>query len=241
MNLNVSSMTKHTFVLEVSDNIDPSLADGEFVKKSHASVNLYLVALNIATLGLFLRQGAGNLSPEYVLLNKETGTISRSVITHNIHDTNLHGRIISESEVFESLCLYGCLARESNNELVSEYLKGLVHLGINYPGAHFEKDAFANFYRAFEHLVTARLRKQKKLKGELSQLTDTLASLGLGTDTIEEFKQLYTVRGEQAMHAQKAPKRISREDAMKMKVFTDIVFRMTYKPEWDEMLSKDMP
>lgn len=143
------------------------------------------------------------------------------------------GRIITESEVLNSLLLYGALAREKNDELVSEYLKGLVHLNLNYPGAHFEKDAFANFYRAFEHLVTGRMLKQRKLKNELRQILGSLSSMGLGSGVQSEFKELYEVRGSQAMHAQLPPNRVDRETSMKMKVFADVVFFHVFKPVWE--------
>jgi hypothetical protein len=159
------------------------------------------------------------------------------MVVHNIHTSNISGRVITESEVVNSLYLYGALTKESNDELVSEYLKGLVHLSLNYPGAHFEKDAFANFYRTFEHLVTARMLKQRKLKNELRQILGVLSSMGLSSELQSEFKDLYAIRGGQAMHAQLPPTRVDRETCMKMKVFTDVVFFHVYKPIWESFIN----
>jgi hypothetical protein len=134
------------------------------------------------------------------------------------------------------LWLYGALANEKTDELVSEYLKGLIHLSLNYPGTHFEKDAFSNFYRTFEHLVTNRLLGKKKLKNELKEMSAVLSTLGLSSELLEEFRKLYVIRGSQAMHSQHIPELTSREDTMKMKVFTDVVIYKVYKPLWEAEL-----
>jgi hypothetical protein len=112
-------------------------------------------------------------------------------------------------------------------------LKGLIHLSLNYPGTHFEKDAFSNFYRTFEHLVTNRLLGKKKLKNELKEMSAVLSTLGLSSELLEEFRKLYVIRGSQAMHSQHIPELTSREDTMKMKVFTDVVIYKVYKPLWE--------
>lgn len=238
MNIGISNIKKDSFTLEFTDVLEPSLSDNSFASKSHSVFNLFIVALNVSTLGLFINQDDKQLSPDYHFY-KDNKLVGGGLIIHDIHSTDLKGRNITQSEIYEALCLYGALAKEKNDELVSEYLKGLIHLSLNYPGAHFEKDAFSNFYRAFEHIVTCKLLKQGKLKNEFKQLSGALSSLGISQDLIEEFKELYKIRGEQAMHAQKSPEKISREDTMKMKVFSDIVVRAAYKPIWEEGMAHE--
>ena len=41
------------------------------------------------------------------------------------------------------------------------------------------------------------------------------------------------------MHAQKSPVKISREETMKMKVFSDMVVRAAYKPIWEEGMKRE--
>lgn len=238
ININVSDLKNDRFNLDISDVLDPSLDDVAFAKKSHAVFNLYIVALNVCTLGLFLNQERKHLSPNYHFVDTEKKSFTSGVVVHDIFDTDLSGSVITPGEIYESLLLYGALAREKNDELVSEYLKGLIHLSLNYPGTHFEKDAFSNFYRTFEHLVTDRVLSKKKLKNEFKQLSGALDSLGLSSEIIEEFRKLYAIRGSQAMHAQRSPERISREDTMKMKVITDIVVRSVYKPIWEKGIAQ---
>lgn len=234
MNIKISTLEKNSFILEISDALDPSADDETFANTAHAALNLYLVALNVCTLGLFLNHDGRHLSPEYRFLDTKNNRSERGIIVHNIYRADLAGRVISPDEIKESLCLFGALAREKNEELVSEYLRGLIHLGLNYPGAHFEKDAFSNFYRTFEHLVTSRILRQTKLTNELKQLSGALTSLGFSSVIADEFKELYSIRGAQAMHAQRSPEKITRENTMKMKVFTDVVIRKVYQPIWEQ-------
>lgn len=238
INIKISALEKNSFVLEISDVLAPLVNDETFANTAHAAFNLYLVALNVCTLGLFLNHGGRYLSPEYRFSDTKNNRSERGIIVHNIYGADLTGRVVLSEEIRESLCLYGALAREKNEELVSEYLKGLIHLSLNYPGAHFEKDAFSNFYRTFEHLVTSRILKQNKLQNELKQLSGALTSLGFSSEITDEFKKLYSIRGEQAMHAQRSPAKITREDTMKMKVFTDIVVRKVYKQIWEQGMSR---
>lgn len=234
MYINICELKEDGFTLEISDAVNPSLDDDTFAKKSHAIYNLYLVALNVCTMGLFLNQDRKYLSSSYTFLDAKKKQRTTGAIVHNIFDTDLSGQVITQNQVSDSLLLYGALAKEKNSELVSEYLKGLIHLSLNYPGTHFEKDAFANFYRTFEHLVTGRMLNKKKLKNEFKEICDALKSLGIGPESIEEFRKLYILRGSQAMHSQNKPQKIDREDTMKMKAFTDIVTYRVYKPIWEK-------
>ena len=222
LNFGISNLKKESFMLEITDIMEPSLSDLAFANKAHAVFNLFIVALNVATFGLFISEDDKQLSPNYRFY-RDNNLVWSGVVVHDIHGADLKGRNMTSSETYEALCLYGALAREENDELVSEYLKGLIHLGLNYPGAHFEKDAFSNFYRVFEHIVTRKLLNQKKLKNEFKQLSESLRSLGFSQEIIDQFKKLYSIRGDQAMHAQKSPIKILREETMKMKVFSDMV------------------
>lgn len=239
MNLNVSAINDNDFILEISDELDPSFDDRKFANKSHAVFNLYLVALNVCTLGLFLSQDRKYLSPPYIFKNTKKKMASDGIIVHEIFGDDLSGQVLDQNQIIQSLLLYGALAKEENNELVSEYLKGLIHLSLNYPGTHFEKDAFSNFYRTFEHLVTDRLLGKKKLKNELEEISASLETLGLSSVLLEEFKKMYIIRGSQAMHSQRTPIPITREDTMKMKAFTDVVVYKVYEPIWEAYLKNN--
>jgi hypothetical protein len=240
MCININYLKSNQLVLTISDIKEPGIDDNEFVTKAHAIINLYLVSLNVCTLGLFLPYEDHYLSSSYELHNFLTKRSERGFVIHDIHANNPLSETITEEEVKNSLWLYGALAKETNQEIISEYLKGLVHLNLNHPGVNFEKDAFANFYRVFEHLVTNRILKKQKLENELKQIQNELSSMGLGSDIKKEFMELYKIRSCQAMHAQLLPQRIDRETSLKMKVFTDVIFFRVYKAVWGNFKSTSL-
>lgn len=237
--INISYIDDLHLNLEFTDQLAPKVSEEEFSTKVHKVFNIYIVALNVCTVGLFLPTEDNYLSPKYQFKNVATGVKRDGVISHEIHNEDIFGRILTKRELIESLLFFGALVKENNAELISEYLRGIVHLSLNYPGAYFEKDAFANFFRVFEHLITTRVLQQKKLSNEFKEYTKALTSFGLSKESISEFKELYKLRGQQAMHAQLSPAVIDRETTMKMKFFCDITIQKVYKPIWEKGIKKD--
>ena len=220
--------------LEFTDLLDPEILEDEFTTKYHQIFNFYIVALNVCTLGLFLPSEDNYLSPKYIFKNLDNGDIHDGIISHEIHKAEIFGQTLTRQMLVESLLFFGALVKEENDELISEYLRGIIHLSLNYPAAYFEKDAFSNFFRVFEHLVTTRILQKKKLNNELKEYTKVLNNFGLSDDSIIEFKELYKLRGQQAMHAQISPSAINRDTTMKMKLFCDITIQKVYKPIWEK-------
>ena len=97
--LNIKAVEKDSFILEISDVSDTSIDDELFSKKAHAIFNLYLVALNVSTLGLFLNHEAKHLSPEYQFTDTENNRMGRGIVAHNVHDIDLSGRVINSQEI----------------------------------------------------------------------------------------------------------------------------------------------
>jgi hypothetical protein len=229
--IDVANIQGDSFEFIINDSMEPSSSDNEFSSSVHAVFNVFIVALNVATLGLFINYKDNYLSPVYTFQRNNT-EVSSGFPIQEIHTEDFSGRNLTYQDIEETLILFGALSKEKNTHLISEYLKGLIHLGLNYPGVHFEKDAFSNFYRVFEHVATSKILKQNKLSNEFKQLSKALTSLGLDEELVNEFRTLYKIRCAQAMHSQKPPSPISRENTMKMKILTDTVMSKAYKVTW---------
>lgn len=234
----ISRIDNTQLKIEITDVMEPDLSDDELTTKAHKIFNLYIVALNVCSVGLFMPTEDNFLSPKYTYLNSDSGVTKGGIISHEIHKAEIFGRTLTEQELIESLLFYGALAKEENDELISEYLRGVIHLSLNYPGAHFEKDAFANYFRVFEHLVTTRVLGLTKLKNEFKEYTKALHSFGISQALIDEFKELYKLRSRQAMHAYLSPAAIDRETTMKMKLFCDITVQNVYRPIWEAEIKR---
>jgi hypothetical protein len=194
----------------------------------------YLMALNVAALGYFTWI-SGNRMFWHCDLTGPDGKVEQ-VFMHAENElfSAAEKTTLSENEVRNSMIIYGSILREEDQSFRREYLSGILHLDIGFADLTFYREAFANFYRSFELFVTARVLKKKKLKNELKEFQDALFSLGLSKEMSEEFRVLYKLRSEQVMHAQKIPKEVSSEDALKMKVFADYVLHKYYRSKAEE-------
>src|SRR4030042_1528926 len=85
------------------------------------------------------------------------------------------------------LIICGSLLREAEEDFRREYLKGIIHLNAGFGDLVFHREAFANFYRAFEYFVTARVLKKTKLANEGKELNEGMALMGLTDQFCEAF------------------------------------------------------
>lgn len=229
---------KQRLELRLTDVGDICADEKGFVTNAHAHINYFLVGLNAASLGLFLHDSVPGLSPTY-RYNDDPNKFQRegSVVDLSLRKVPIIGDL-TEPVVFDAQIIYGYVARESDQELVSEYLKGLVHLTMSYPGADFLKDAFANFYKVFEYIATVRILKQTKLGNEVRELSQAILNVGLDSECVDEFKALYALRSSQIMHAQQSMRTLDIESVLKMKVLTDVLVRSVYKKAWGQRASE---
>lgn len=206
----------------------------EFYLHAHAVASIYLMALNIASFGHFTWANGTQQSPVYGIEHEDN---SRSEIVFLPEIKYPLDKVdISENEVKVALKLAGALLKEEDQSIRMEYIKGIIHLGTIFGDVDFYKESFSNFYRLFEYLVTKRILNKKKLVNERKELRSII--LGeLGNESAEEFDNLYRLRSEQVMHAQKKQVKILLDDLLKMKCMLDcILFRYYSKIADDWML-----
>lgn len=91
---------------------------------------------------------------------------------------------------------------------------------------NFYTEVFSNFYRLIERFVKVALFKEKAGKLELDKLKKGLLQLGISQPIVDEFGELYKVRGRDAMHALGKEKELTFEEAGKCKIICDV---MLYK------------
>jgi hypothetical protein len=195
----------------------------------------YLMALNIAALGHFTWITGNNMFWHCIHVGP-SGEMDQIVMrTHNkLFPDHIEKAVLTERVVKNSMIIYGSILREEEQSYRREYLKGILHIDAGFADLTFYREAFANFYRSFEHFMTNRILKKNKLRNELREIQDGLLSLGMSKDFCDEFQVLYKMRSEQVMHAQRLPKEIDGEDVLKIKAFTDCVLYKYYRSKADE-------
>jgi hypothetical protein len=207
----------------------------EFTAFASYSLSYFLMALNIGSLGHLDWETKIQATPIYSLFNHDLkqGVGIGSGGNYQYPPDAINP--LTENDVKHSILIFGALSKENDQNVRKEYLKGLYHYGLDFFDISFRKEAFANFYRSFEFIVTNRILKTKKLKNELKQFKDVLQSLDLKPEVVQMFaEELYPLRSEQVMHSQRQQIEIEWEQVSKMKYLTDVTMQSAYRPIWEK-------
>jgi hypothetical protein len=199
----------------------------------YVTFSAMLASLNIVSLGLFSWHDGVEISPIYE--RKEHNQLV--ALTSNHHQKYESLRKLSEQDVHDAVIIFGAICREKEEVVVSEYLKGIMHLSMSYYEINFHREAFGNFYRVIEYIVTNRFLKKRKLSSELKDITKVLSDLGADETLLTAFRNVYIKRGSQVMHAQLQPETIDFEEVTIVKTFCDLLLNKYYRGIADEWLN----
>lgn len=235
----VSDVTQDSFKAEVIMTEDLKKTTTDYFGYAFMVSSSFLVAINIAALGHFT-WSIGNRMFWHCEHVGPSGKVEQAFMKSNNLIFPIEKREITDNEVRNSMIILGSLLHENDQNYRKEYLKGIIHLNAGFGDLTFSREAFANFYRSFEYFITVRVLKKKKLENELNDLKKAIRSLGLSDKFCEEFTNLYKIRSEQVMHAQKVPKDMNIDDVLKIKIFTDYVLHKYYRSEANQWLSKQI-
>jgi hypothetical protein len=237
--LAISDVQDRSFLVTLTNDIEEVRTVGHFVATAHNAISALVMAINVASLGHFTWASKSTLYSPYVLTDPTASDSTARVSIRAVQSASKVAiRKITEEEVRRTALLFIALAKERDDNVRAEYIKGIIHLGLDVYGMSFYKDAFANFYRSLEFLVTERILKVKNLANEQRDIQNALDSLGFSRDIVDEFGSLYRLRCGQVMHAQKKQTEIQVDDAHKMKVILDAVLFKLYRPVWEKTLRK---
>lgn len=196
-----------------------------------------LMALNIAALGHFTWT-VGNSMFWFCEHIGPSGKRDKIIMKQKDLSFPAERRELTEGEIRNSIIILGSLLYEPDQTFRQEYLKGITHLSAGFGDLVFSREAFANFYRSFEYFITTRVLKKSKLSNEVKDIQEGMLLLGLSDEFCEEFINLYKLRSEQVMHAQREPKEIDTDDVIKIKVFTDFALHKYYRAKADRWLEE---
>jgi hypothetical protein len=134
-------------------------------------------------------------------------------------------------DVQNAAIIFGMIAQEKDEAMVTEYTKGLLLLRANFLEINFFRDAFMCFWRALENFVGTRVLKVTRLKNELRDLQHGLGIIGASSELVAELKELYSTRSSQGAHAQTTVRDVTFDEVMKVKAFLDFVTHKTFKAQ----------
>jgi hypothetical protein len=236
-NLKVIDVQSDRLVIKYKNTFSEFRTLNQFLNLANYNISNFLISLNVATLGIFSWDWKTVFSPIYDGIDPQMKGIKKLYFSqHNYSQFNKFKdkRTVDELDIRNTVLLFGALNQDIKSIVRSEYIKGIIHLGLSYFDINFNKEAFGNFYRSFENFATDKLLKLGKLKNELKQLKDALSFLGLENDVVDELDHLYLLRSEHIMHAQKKQDEINLDDILKLKYLLDFVIIKVYKPIWEK-------
>ena len=237
-NIFASDINEESFLLSFVNTMEDCKTIDHFATIGHLCLSYFIMALNIATLGHFTWEWNKFAPPLYKIVNPQHEGIN-AIIGLQLKGKGKENveNIITEKEIRNAFLLFIALGKEGESNVRKEYLKGILHLSLDFYDIDFHREAFGNFYRSFESFATERVLKVRKLQNELKELQKVIINFSKGnTELAEAFRDLYKLRSGQIMHAQKKQFEIKKDDVLKMKVILDLILHKVYQPVWEKVM-----
>ena len=239
--LSVTDVKEHSFFLRVRNIVPDVQTLHHFSSVGHTVISNFIMALNVATLGNFIWAGRDYHFPKYSFLDPTHPKRVRTLRCQNNPRAEYEKqglRDLTKEEVNRATKLWPAFVREKERHIREEYIKGVYLFGVDIYEFNFYKEAFMEFYRSFEYLVTTRVLQVPKLTSELKQFQQALSSLGFGDRMVDTIRDIYQLRCQQVMHAQKEQKDIEWNDVAVMKAFLDAMLLKVYEPIADGLFGE---
>lgn len=235
--LQVSDVKERSFLVSCY-RADSDKTLDSFYAKSHDIISYFLIAINVATLGHFTWDFRFVSPAPYLFIDAHQekshflfAEAAKYISTEEPMD-------ISKAFVWRTLQLLLALGNERDQQLKTEYIKGLYNLHNGFFDILFLNEAFGNFYKAFEFFCTSKMLKTKKLSNEKKQLRGVLSEFGFEEQVLKDFDSLYLIRCNQAMHSQKGLSYVDKEAVIKIKIFLDSIMHKFYHSIWENTFKK---
>lgn len=238
----VSDVKEKSFLLTATNKSSNCTDIEHFNVLSHVSISAFIIALNIASLGYFTWGWYGFSVPRYEVydpISEKKRLIFPLQMKYRKEYFEGSIKEITEKEIRNACKYYGVLAKEEKISIIrEEYIKGILHLSLTFFDIDFCKEAFFNFYRCFENIVTNKVLQVKKLDKELKNFEKAINKVGLGKILAKQFKSSYLIRSNQVMHAQKKQINITIDDVYAIKICLDALLFKVFTPILDEALKR---
>lgn len=236
-NIRVHNVQQQDLVISFRSH-DSSLPEAEQLHHAHNGICAFLVALNAGSLGTFYWHDEPWAHPVLHvaedLRDKNKRGAALVVRSNNAYEDL---RPIAEQDLYNSVLIFGIVARETSKVLTGEYCRGLVLLRLNFYDLNFRREAFLCFYRALEHFVAVRILGVRRLTNELAQLKQGLRQIGASHDLADELRDVYAIRSSQVAHAQGPQRDVTLDEVLKTKVFLDFVMHKVFKQQGNEAMA----
>ncbi len=227
--IRLTKLSVSSFAIEIDTAVYEEAGSECLEYHAHLAASCMLVALNIATLGYFTWLNHPTLHPVYEIRQSlDQQPVQVALYTEYIPTIPLE-RTLTDVDVENAVILFLPLVQDRSLAARTEYIKGLLHLGIGHHDITFYREAFGNFYRSLENCVTQKILRVERLTNEVAQIKKALANVGADECLQEAFREVYVIRSSQVAHAQNEPMEVTFDDVLKVKAITDLLLAKTYR------------
>lgn len=207
--------------VEIRQALPEFVKDEDLYMKAMMVTMLHVIALNVATFGHFWWLPPAwpfRFAKLYDLKNKRDVGIQ----VKRSKDERMGDRELTKDDMYRTMLVFGAIAK-LNERYFELYIKATTLMGSDTFENNFYTEAFSNYFLLIERFIKVEILK--KPGGELSVKTmqAELKKLGIDDKILEEFKNLYIVRGRDAMHSRGKEKALTFEEAGKCKVICDLM------------------
>ncbi|MFC3201665.1 hypothetical protein ACFOEW_07540 [Alteromonas oceani] len=206
--INAECVNPSTCKITFNNTILQGLERPKQTDSAYIIAQIMLVTMNIVTQGFFTWVKRFSLDP--IVHENRAGEESRDVSLSVSRVLQIGPvRKLERDEVRLMFIIFGSIARDLDTSIRNDYTKGVLLLSQSHYDINFYKEAFFNFYRCIEGVVTRKYLNTRKLNNELKEISSVLQSIGCDEGLLGLFKEIYKLRGSEVAHSQKAQKDIT--------------------------------
>lgn len=199
----------------------PEKLNTDVYKKSFMMATIYLVSLNVATIGHLWWPSA--LWPyKFKIHEIPSGQkITTKFITKE--KRAWMGNTLSYEDLRKTAILFPVVAK-LDEKFFEFYSVAMTLLSSPTIEHAFYQEIFANFYKIIERFAATEIVKTQKLRDiDLNKLKEIYKDLDSSDDLLEELDGLYRLRGSTVMHSLGKDKPVTFEEAGKCKTLADFL------------------
>jgi AbiV family abortive infection protein len=207
--------------VEIRQALPEFVKDEDLYIKAMMVTMLHVIALNIATFGYFWWPPPAwpfRFTKLYDLKNKRDVGIQ----VKRSKDERMEDRKLTKDDMYRTMLVFGAIAK-LNERYFELYIKATTLMGSDTFENNFYTEAFSNYFLLIERFIEVEILKKPGGKLSVKTMQVELKKLFIDDKIVEEFKNLYIVRGRDAMHSRGKEKTLTFEEAGKCKAICDLM------------------